>query len=519
MHAGALRYPSTTRSVVRDPEATMTPDDLDLTDSDPGARARELMQRGIAEARAGERIAAVASLKEAERVASDAGLTAIAIGAHINRGWALWLAGEAEGAIALYAEGAQMAREVGDVERLRLALGNLGIAYGQLGRHAESLAAYEEYLPFVSDDPEAGAEAHLNCGSALASLGRPGDAFTHFDRAQSLATDAGLTESVVMAHLNKGMLREVAGDRQAAFELYWKAFDIADETKDADLIGTVTMALGAGYARAGDDAHAGDCFEEAGRAFRASGDVRRLADALHGHEIALQRVGLDVAAMEALEEEESLRKAQGDDLALAACVLNQAVRLAARPKSPSADERFADAISLYTRAGALGAVAEAQHARAEWRRRQEMDTESLESIVQAVDAASQAGSTAVESRARALRAVILADARDLEAAEAEVEAAETTARETDDLEGITGARVRRAYIAARRGVPGDELCAQLRAAIEHARVAGHEPKGRFAAEAVAAEILERCGEDYRDALGEFLPQAEPAQAAETDEAP
>lgn len=474
----------------------MTPDDLDVNNTDPAARVRALMQRGIAEANAGERIAAVASLKEAEQIATDAGLTSAAIGAHINRGWALWFAGEAEGAITLYSEGAQMAREVGDAERLRLALNNLGIAYGRLGRHAESLATYEEYLPFVSDDPAAGAEAHVNCGTALASLGRPDEAALHFERAERLATDAGLTESLVMVHLNRGVLSESAGDLETAFEHYWKAFDVADETKDADLIGTVTMALGAAYARAGDDPHASDCFEQSEHAFRASGDRRRLADALHGHAVALTRVGLGDAALEALEEEEPLRVEQGDALTLGTCMLSQALILAARPKSPGAEVRFSEAALEFARAGALSTVAEVHHARAEWLRRQEMDAEALAAAREALGVAHNAPNLPTEIRVRGLLAVMLADAGDFEAAEEELAAAEAAAEESDDHEAVTGTRARRAYVMARADKPAEEVVAQLDAAWDHGLTLAQPQMAREALLLVIGEIESRCDKQY-----------------------
>ncbi|MGB4442737.1 MAG: tetratricopeptide repeat protein [Coriobacteriia bacterium] len=496
MHAGVLTTPGDRTTSFLDPEANMTPDDFDVNDSDPAARVRALMQRGIAEANAGERIAAVASLKEAEQVAADAGLTSAAIGAHINRGWVLWFAGEAEGAITLYSEGAQMAREAGDAERLLLALNNLGIAYGRLGRHAESLATYEEYLPFVSDDPAAGAEAHLNCGTALASLGRPDEAALHFERAERLATDAGLAESLVMVNLNRGVLSESAGDLEAAFEHYWKAFDLADETKDADLIGTVTMALGAAYARAGDDPHASDCFEQSELAFRASGDRRRLADALHGHAIALQRVGLDDAALEALQEEEPLRAEQGDSLALGACILSQALLLAGRPKSPSTDTRFAEAAAAYVHAGALSTVAEVHHARAEWLRKQGMDDEALAAAREALSTAIKAPNLPTEIRVRGLLAVMLADAGDLEAAETELVAAEASAEESGDREGVTGAQARKAYVLARGEKPAEDVVAQLDAAWEHGLTLTQPQTAREALTLVVQEIKDRCDGRY-----------------------
>ena len=481
----------------------MTQQDPAVHDLDPAARVRELTQRGIAEAQAGERIAAVATLKEAEQVASDAGLTSAAIAAHINRGWALWYAGEVEGALVLYAEGAQMAREIGDADRLRSALSNLGIAYGRLGRHAESLAAYEEYLPFVSDDLTASAEAHLNCGSALASLGRADEALAHLERAERLATGAGLTGPLVMIYLNRGFLSESAGNPDAAFEFFWKAFDTAEETQDADLIGTVTNALGRAYVRAGDDSRGADCFGEAERAFRSLGDDARLADALQQHAAALQRVGLGDQALAAWDEAESIWRELGDDAALAESIFGQALVLAVETKSPNVDLRFADAGDLYRRANLPERLAEVRHAHAQWLREQEMDRQALDRIRQAMEAAAEAGNGAIECRARGLYATMLADTYQFEAAARELEAAGAQAEANGDRDAVMGLSARRAYVMAREGASLEDVIAQVEAALEQARALEEPRMGEQAIAIVIDEIRGWCDDAYHDRLGEW----------------
>ncbi len=491
-------------------------DDFDVSNPDPAIRARALIDRGIAQAEAGERIAAVASLKEAEKVAADAGLTSIAIGAHINRGWALWYAGETGGAITLYSEGAQMAREASDIEHLRVALSNLGVAYSTMGRHAEAVAVYEEYLPYVVDDAAESADAHLNTGSALVGLGRPDEAIAHFEEAERLATAANLREPLVIVHLNRGVLLERSGDTDGAFDLYWKAFDIAEEAKDADLVGRVTMTLGRAYLRVGDDTHACDCFGEAANAFRYLEDSVRLADALHRHGLALRRVGLGDAAVEAWQEEEPILRERGDELALGECIFLQAQVLGALTPSPATDLTFSEAASHYNSAKAIDRLAEVYHAHAQWLRDRRMDDEAASRLKKAFEALEAVPNPTVECRARGLNALVLADSGAFEAAASELDAAEAVATSNGDEPGMTGVRARRAYVLAREGKPAADVIAQLEAALEHAQtLAGPEIREQ-AVDLVIAEIDTRCGGGYGEALLAWRtpPQADSSASAE-----
>lgn len=481
----------------------------DFTHLDPAERVRALSERGIAQARAGEGIAAVISLKEAEQIALDAGLASLAIGAHIDRGWALWLGGEAAGAAALYAEGAQMARDAGDAARLRVALGNLGIAYSHLGRPADALSTYEEYLPLLVDDPAEAADAHLNAGSALVSLDRADEAGVHFDTAERLAEAAGLIEPRVVVNLNRGVLLERSGDIDAAFERYWQAFDLAEEAKDADLIGRTTLTLGRAYTRAGDHTHACDCLGEAARAFRHEEDKARLVEALRLQGAALQAVGLIDAALEAWDEEDAILRERRDDLALGDCVLRKALMLAAQSTSPGVELLFVEAADLFRSASATDRLAEVYQAHAQLLRDRGRDEEAAQRLEQAFGALAEAPNPGVESRARGLRALMLADAGECEAAAQELDAAEAIAGGLGDWQALTGLRARRAYVLAREGRPLADVVAQLRAAAESAASAGSPGIAERAVNLVANEITVRCGDEYRDVPAEW-PVATPS---------
>lgn len=484
----------------------MTRGDNDTAPLEPAERVRALTERGLAQAQAGEGIAAVVSLKEAEQVARDAGLTSLAIGAHIDRGWALWLGGETAGAATLYAEGAEMARAAGDTARLRIALGNLGIAYSHLGRPADALTVYEEYLPLVADEPAEAADAHLNAGSALVSLGRTDEATAHFDAAEREAEQGGLTEPRVVVNLNRGVLLERSGDIEGAFERYWQAFDLAEEAQDADLVGRTTMTLGRAYTRTGDPAHACDCFGEAVHAFRHEDDAARVAEALRLHGSALQAVGLIDQALEAWDEEESLLRDRGDALALGECVLRKALMLAAQSASPGVEVLFVEAADLFRGAGATGRLAEVYQAHAQLLRDRSRDEEAAGRLDKAFSALAEAPNPAVEARARGLRALMLADAGELDAARQELDAAEAMAERSADWQALTGIRARRAYVFARAGQPVADVIAQLDSAVAHARSLETPQVGEIAAGLVAAEIAARCGGEYRDALAGWKAQ-------------
>lgn len=435
--------------------------ETDDVQNTPEARVRTLLEQGIAQVKSGEHHLGMAAFEDAGRQATDAGLTALAAGAAIDRGWALWLAGEREPAITAYEEGATLAREANDDARLAIALGNLGVAYTDSGRYAEADALYPEYLEYISDDRAEQVDVHLDWGVALEGLDRTDEAFA----------------------------------------LYWKAFDIAAEAEDAGLTGTVTMALGRAYTRHADHAKAADCFGEAARAFRHLEDDTLLGAALYQHGSALRRVGLVDEALEVWREAEPIFRELGDQRALGECLLVQALSAQGQLSNYSPDMQLTEAAAAFRAAGDLDRLPEIYLIHAQWCWDRSMDSAARKYVDEALEAAAVAPDPGVESRARTLHAQMLADANDLEGAEAELATAEDVARTASDLEGVTGVMARRAYVMARSGASYEDVRAQLFAAGDHARDAGHESQGRVAAEAIATEIEDRCGRLYTDLLG------------------
>lgn len=468
----------------------------------PDARVRELLEQGIAQVKAGEHDLGMAAFVEAGHEAIEAGLTALAAGAAIDRGWALWLAGDRERSIAAYEEGAALAREAGDDKRLAIALGNLGIAYTDARRHADADALYSEYVEHLAEDLDEQVDARLNWGVALEGLGRSDDALAQLDEAQRIAVAEGLDAAAVRVHLAQGGMRERAGDTDEAFELYWKAFDIASEAADgAELIGAVTMTLGRAYTRAADHSKAADCFGEAARAYRYLEDNANLGAALYHQGLALQRVGLLDQAFDVWREAEPIFRESGDQRALGECLLAQALAVRDQLSNLGPDLQFAEAASAFRAAGAVDRLPEIHLVHAQWCWDRAMDEAARTQVGNALEALTASPNAGVESRARALNAQLLAEARDIEQAETELAAAEAVARAANDEEGITGVLVRRAYVMARGGASWEDVRAQLFAAGDRAREAGHEAAGRYAADVVATEIEERCGRAYTDLLG------------------
>lgn len=429
--------------------------------NEASAAVRQLLERGIAQVKAGEHDPGMAAFEDAGRQAAEAGLTDLAAGAAIDRGWALWLAGDRERSVAAYEEGAVLAREAKDEKRLAIALGNLGIAYTDAHRYEDADALYEEYLPLVADD----------------------------------------RDEQVGAQLNRGIAREGLGRMDEALELYWKAFDVASEADDPGLVGAVTMTLGRAYTRAGDHAKAADCFGEAARAYRYLEDPSLLGSALYLHGMALQRVGLLDQALEVWREAEPVFREIGDNAALGECLLAQALALRDQRSNLGADLQFAEAAVAFREAGMVDRLPEIHLVHAQWCWDRSLDAAARTHVQEALDALVASPNPQVESRARALNAQVLAEAHEVAQAEAELEAAEAVARAAGDAEAVTGALVRRAYVMARGGASWEDVRAQLFAAGDHAREAGHEAAGRYAAEAIADEIAERCGRAFTDLLG------------------
>ncbi|MHB1016631.1 MAG: tetratricopeptide repeat protein [Coriobacteriia bacterium] len=467
----------------------------------PEARVRELLERGIAQVKAGEHDLGMAAFEDAGRQATDAGLTALAAGAAIDRGWALWLAGDRERSVTAYEEGAALAREAGDDKRLAIALGSLGIAYTDAGRYADADALYSEYVGYLAGDLDEQVDARLNWGVALEGLGRADDALSKLDEAQGIAETGGLDAALVQVYLAKGGMRERAGDIEDAFGLYWKAFDVASESDGAELVGTVTMTLGWSYARAADHSKAADCFGEAARAYRYLEDEASLGAALHQQGRALQRVGLLDQALDVWREAEPIFRETDDHRGLGECLLAQALAVREQISNLGPDLQFIEAASAFRAAGAVDRLPEIYLVHAQWCWDRSLDDAARTHVQEALDAVAISPDAAIESRARALNAQLLAEAREIERAEAELEAAEAVAQAAGDAEGVTGVLVRRAYVMARSGASWEDVRAQLFAAGDRAREAGHETAGRYAAEAIADEIQERCGRAYTDLLG------------------
>ena len=471
-----------------------------MSTADESTRIRELLEHGIAQVKAGEHDAGMSAFDEAGRQAAEAGLTGLAAGAAIDRGWALWLAGDRDASVAAYEEGAALAREAGDDKRLVIALGNLGIAYADARRHEEADALYAEYLPLISGDHDEQIDARLNWGVALEGLERTDDALTQLDQAQSAAVEAGLDAALVRVHIAQGGMRERAGDTDEAFELYWKAYDVGAEREDAELVGTATMALGGAYVRRGDHAKAADCFGEAARAFRHLEDDVRLGAALHQHGRALQRVGLVDQALEVWREAEPLFRKLGDHRALGECLLEQALAVSEQQSNFAPDLQFTEAAVAFRTAGLTERVSGVHLAHAQWCWQRHLDSAARKHVQEALDAVAASADPVIESRARALHAQMLADDGEISDAVSELTTAETLAILGGDPQGVTGARIRAAYVMARNGASFEDVKSRLLESIAQAREAGHEAQGSFAAEAVAAEIEERCGNEYAGLL-------------------
>ena len=472
--------------------------EYDVHNSDPAIRAQALLERGIAAIQAGDHQAGRADLDQAESVATEAGITSTAIAAHINRGWAQWVTGNTEGSILFYTEAADMAREADDRPRLRSALRNLGAALRQAGRPQEAAEAYEEYVVYADDDPAAAIEGHLDGGLSFVEVGEYEAAGVHFEEAERRVREAGLKHLLPLVRMNQGFLYERRGETKVALSHYQEALDVATKIKSDAHIATATITLAHAHNRAGNYDEADGYFAEAEDLFRVSGEQGRLADALYWHALSLRTSGLTERALYKWREEEPVRREMGDDAGLGDCLFEQALLQRDREEHREVNMLYVEAAEAYARADAKRALASVRHSHAGWLREQRRDEEALQRVTQSVELATAEKDWAIESQARGLHALMLADAGDLAGSSDELAAAEKAALNIGSNSLATVVHARRAYLFALRGEPVDEVVIQLGQAYQYATTFATADAGLQATGDVIDEIIARAPDEYHE---------------------
>jgi len=258
-----------------------------------------------------ERIPWLEKALEASRRSNDKA----AEGNHLgNLGLAYSDLGDPRKAIDFYEKALAISREIGDRRGEGADLGNLGLAYSDLGDPRKAIEFYEKALAIAREIGDRRGEGNRlgNLGLAYYRLGDPRKAIDFYEKGLAIAREIGDRRNEG-AHLgNLGNAYSDLGDPRKAIEFYEKALDISREIGDRRGEGNHLGNLGIAYFHLGDPRKAIEFYEKALDISREIGDRRGEGNHLGNLGIAYFHLGDPRKAIEFYEKALDISREIGD---------------------------------------------------------------------------------------------------------------------------------------------------------------------------------------------------------------
>jgi tetratricopeptide (TPR) repeat protein len=212
--------------------------------------------------------------------------------------------GETRRAIDFYGQTLVIARKIGDKRGVGASLGNLGIAYVKLGETQQAIELFEQHLSItreIGDRRGEGAELD-NLGSAYVELGKPRLAIQFYEQRLTIAREIGDRRGESATLTNLGSAYFVLGEIQRAIQLYEEHLPIAREIGDRRHEGITLGNLGLIYANVGNPSRAMQFYEKALFIDREIGDRRNEGTDLWNMSLALDQLGKRAQAIHHAEQ-------------------------------------------------------------------------------------------------------------------------------------------------------------------------------------------------------------------------
>ncbi len=156
-------------------------------------------------------------------------------GVHLgNLGLAYSDLGQVERAIEHYQQALEIAREIGDRRGEGADLGNLGLAYSNLGQVERAIGYFQRKLKIAQEIGDRRGEGNRlgNLGLAYSDLGQVERAIEHYQQALKIARDIGDRRGEGNRLGNLGNAYRNLGQVERAIEHYQQALEIASEIGD-----------------------------------------------------------------------------------------------------------------------------------------------------------------------------------------------------------------------------------------------------------------------------------------------
>jgi tetratricopeptide (TPR) repeat protein len=200
------------------------------------------------------------SLKAA-RLLQDKYYESVALG---NLGLAYWDLGEIRKAIEYHQQNLEIARQMGNRWGEGAALGNLGLAYRYLGEPRQAIQFYEQCLAIAREIGEQRSEGTAlgSLGLAYAALGETRKAIKFHEQCLAIAREIGDRRGEGNALGNLGVAYWNLGETRKAIKFYEQALLIDREIGDRRGEGTALGNLGNAYADLGEVGKAIEYYEQ-----------------------------------------------------------------------------------------------------------------------------------------------------------------------------------------------------------------------------------------------------------------
>ncbi|HEX7314151.1 MAG TPA: tetratricopeptide repeat protein [Pyrinomonadaceae bacterium] len=218
-----------------------------------------------------ERIAWMETALEAARLLKDRGGEGALLG---NLGLAFSNLGELRRAIEFYEQDLIIAREIRDRCGEGATLSNLGLAYTRLGEPSRAIEFHEQQATIAREtgDRRSEAQALGNLGMAYTALGELHRAIEYDEQALTITRKTGDRRAEGQALGNLGVAYSNLGETHHAIECYEQRLVIAREIGDRDGEGSVLNNLGTAYSSLGEPHRAIEYEEQALALTREIGD-------------------------------------------------------------------------------------------------------------------------------------------------------------------------------------------------------------------------------------------------------
>jgi tetratricopeptide (TPR) repeat protein len=210
-----------------------------------------------------------------------------------NMGLAYYNVGEYRRAIEYHEQRLQIARDTGDRLNEGRALGNLGLAYYSLGEYHRAIEYHEQYLQIARDTGERlGESAALgNLGLAYDSLGEYRRALEYHEQDLQISREIGDRQGEGQALVNLGSAYYHLGEYNRALEYYEQHLRIARDIGDRMGEGQALAGLGVAYKSLGENRRALDYYQQQLQITREIGHQEGEGNALWSSSLALDQMG------------------------------------------------------------------------------------------------------------------------------------------------------------------------------------------------------------------------------------